>query len=182
MTAAPDRRSIPTEYNGRTFRSKLEASWALAFDTLGVAWEYEPKGHYFGRQFYLPDFWLPRSRQYVEVKGVFEPDDCKKIMALLSHAKPRPHTNEDCPDIPIIAAVPDGKFYGWSRGCYPVSWFDFLITRASTLELFQCTRCRGWWFGHPEYAWTCQCCGFGDGNGHLAARLESPLSTDVLPF
>jgi hypothetical protein len=43
-------------------------------------------------------------------------------------------------------------------------------------------RCRGWWFGHPEYAWTCQCCGFGDGNGHLAARLESPLSTDVLPF
>lgn len=182
MTAAPDRRSIPTEYNGRLFRSKLEASWAIALDTLGVAWEYEPRGHYFGRQFYLPDFWLPRSRQYIEVKGVFEPSDCRKIMALLEHAKRRPFTNDDCPDIPIIACVPAGEFYGWERGLYPVSWFDFLKGRSRRVELFQCARCRGWWFADPDAAWTCQCCGFGDGNSHLTARIESPLSTDVLPF
>lgn len=182
MTAAPDRPSIPTEYNGQLFRSKLEASWAIAFDTLGVRWEYEPRGHYFGRQFYLPDFWLPASRQYLEVKGDFKPDDCKKIMALLAHATARPHTDDECPDIAIIAGEPDGVFRGWERGAYPVTWFEFLTKRARAIELFQCTRCRGWWFGDPEYAWTCQCCGYGDGNHHLAARLTSPLSTDVLPF
>lgn len=32
----------PTEYAGVLFRSKLEATWARFFDTLEIAWEYEP--------------------------------------------------------------------------------------------------------------------------------------------
>lgn len=35
-----------TEYNGYLFRSKLEAQWAVVFDSLGIRYEYEPEGCY----------------------------------------------------------------------------------------------------------------------------------------
>jgi hypothetical protein len=53
-----ERRSIPTRYKKILFRSKLEADWARAFDALGVEWQYEVEGRYFGDVFYLPDFYL----------------------------------------------------------------------------------------------------------------------------
>lgn len=61
------RHSIPTWYSGTRFRSKLEAEWARAFDAIDLEWLYEPEGWLFGEDFYLPDFFLPRSGQYVEV-------------------------------------------------------------------------------------------------------------------
>lgn len=39
---------IPTEYKGVKFRSKLEARWAVFFDTLGIEWDYEPQGYEIG--------------------------------------------------------------------------------------------------------------------------------------
>jgi hypothetical protein len=35
---------IETRYAGCRFRSRLEARWAVFFDRLGIAWEYEPEG------------------------------------------------------------------------------------------------------------------------------------------
>lgn len=169
--------SIPTEYEGVLYRSKLEADWRRAFDALGVAVEYERCGHYFGDVFYLPDFWLPASRQYVEVKGVFEPDDVRKIHALLKHVAPRPNTHPDlCPDIAIVACEPEGVFRGWVRSSVPVDdWYTFLTKSARRVELFACAVCRGWWFADPDWSWRCQCCGVYAGNGHIAATLGSPL-------
>jgi hypothetical protein len=172
----PIRRAIPTIYNGTHFRSKLEADWARSFDTLGIEWEYEKVGQYFGNTFYYPDFFLPKSRQYVEVKGVFQPDDCKKVQALLNHAKPRPFTGEWCPDITIVACVPGGVFYGWERTDVPAeTWYDFLTKQARRVELFACTECRGWWFAVADESFKCQCCGAYDGNHHLASAVPSPL-------
>lgn len=66
-----DPRPIQTRYAGCRFRSRLEARWAVFFDTLGIEWEYEPQGYLVGpkRRPYLPDFWLPGERLWVEVKG-----------------------------------------------------------------------------------------------------------------
>lgn len=65
--------AIETRYAGCRFRSRLEARWAVFFDRLGVAWEYEPQGYMVGwserPRPYLPDFWLPAERVWVEVKG-----------------------------------------------------------------------------------------------------------------
>ena len=44
----------PYNYNGVQFRSKLEASWAYAFDKFGIQWEYEPRNT--GVGYWLPDF------------------------------------------------------------------------------------------------------------------------------
>lgn len=50
---------LETAYAGHRFRSRLEARWAVFFDRLGVAWEYEPQGYSLPSGAYLPDFWLP---------------------------------------------------------------------------------------------------------------------------
>ena len=37
-------KAIQTQYQGRLFRSRLEARWAVFLDALGVRWQYEPEG------------------------------------------------------------------------------------------------------------------------------------------
>lgn len=60
---------IETEYNGYLFRSKLEAQWAVVFDSLEIRYEYEPEGFELedGTR-YLPDFYFPDQDTYGEVK------------------------------------------------------------------------------------------------------------------
>ena len=60
---------IETEYGGYKFRSRLEARWAVFFDTAKIKYEYEPEGFELddGTK-YLPDFYLPEYDWYVEVK------------------------------------------------------------------------------------------------------------------
>lgn len=98
MADQPQRiKAIETRYAGCRFRSRLEARWAVFFDTLGIRWEYEPQGFDFpdmsgifgndslftGRVMYLPDFWLPENEVWVEVKGPKPTeDDCRKVMRL----------------------------------------------------------------------------------------------------
>jgi hypothetical protein len=61
--------AIETKYKGYRFRSRLEARWAVFFDALGIEWEYEKEGFTNGKDFYLPDFYLPHHKVWVEVKG-----------------------------------------------------------------------------------------------------------------
>ncbi|WP_031579746.1 hypothetical protein [Ruminobacter sp. RM87] len=82
---------IETEYKGYRFRSRLEARWAVFFDSCGVEWEYEPEGFDLGDGIkYLPDFrlhgvTLNHSSKaenrciYVEVKGQMNDRDAEKI-------------------------------------------------------------------------------------------------------
>ena len=63
-------KAIETIYNGYRFRSRLEARWAVLFDDLGFEYDYEKEGYDLGELgWYLPDFYLPESKVYVEVKG-----------------------------------------------------------------------------------------------------------------
>ena len=77
-------KAIETRYDGCHFRSRLEARWAVFFNTLGVKWEYEKEGYDLGAAgWYLPDFWLPKFDCWMEVKGEKPtPSDAEKIEAL----------------------------------------------------------------------------------------------------
>lgn len=80
-----DIKPIQTRYKGYHFRSRLEARWAVLFDALGIEWEYEPEGFDLGDLgYYLPDFYLPQTRHYVEVKrnGGFDNLAIGKCVAL----------------------------------------------------------------------------------------------------
>lgn len=71
---------IDTEYAGFSFRSRLEARWAVFLDVYGVEYRYEPEGFVLpwrlnpewapSKRFqYLPDFHLPTLDLWGEVKG-----------------------------------------------------------------------------------------------------------------
>lgn len=79
-----DYKPIETHYNGYRFRSRLEARWAIFFDTLGIKYEYEPEGYQLSDgTLYLPDFYLPESKQFFEVKGVMTEKDIHKVTSSL---------------------------------------------------------------------------------------------------
>lgn len=68
-------RRIQTRYRHVHFRSRLEARWAVAFDAMDIQWEYEPEGFALKAGRYLPDFWLPELKRWVEIKGTWEIGD-----------------------------------------------------------------------------------------------------------
>jgi hypothetical protein len=75
-----DIKPIETVYNGYKFRSRLEARWAVFFDTAGIRYEYEREGFDLGTRagrarWYLPDFWLPEHQLWVEIKPAGYGDD-----------------------------------------------------------------------------------------------------------
>lgn len=64
-----DIKPIETKYNGYRFRSRLEAKWAVFFDAAGIPYEYEPEGFVLSNnKYYLPDFYLPSLKMFVEIK------------------------------------------------------------------------------------------------------------------
>ena len=64
--------AIETYYKGYRFRSRLEARWAVFFDAVGIEWQYEVEGYQLENRRYLPDFWLPKSETFVEIKPTKE--------------------------------------------------------------------------------------------------------------
>jgi len=67
-------KAIETRYNGRKFRSRHEARWALFFDECDTTYSYEPEGFNLGALgCYLPDFYLPEKKLWVEVKPFLKP-------------------------------------------------------------------------------------------------------------
>jgi hypothetical protein len=78
---------IQTRYADCHFRSRLEARWAVFFDSLGIPWQYEPEGFNLGEAgAYLPDFLIrPNTADalWFEVKGRFPTEDeIRKAQAL----------------------------------------------------------------------------------------------------
>jgi hypothetical protein len=81
-------RAIETRYAGYRFRSRLEAKWAVFFDSLEppIVWDYEQEGYEIptslGTMRYLVDFWLQSTRQWAEVKGFLNMDGMRKMHAI----------------------------------------------------------------------------------------------------
>ena len=84
-------RAIETRYAGYRFRSRLEARYAVFFDSLKIKWDYEPEGFELPSGRYLPDFWLPLPERpewgyWVEIKALAPTFDERQRMAELCHA------------------------------------------------------------------------------------------------
>jgi hypothetical protein len=91
--------AIPTTYRGITYRSRLEARWAVFFSTLNLAYEYELDRFNLDQLkdderdteqkniLYTPDFLIPKQRlfsrpMWVEVKGNFQDIDGLAMLRL----------------------------------------------------------------------------------------------------
>lgn len=102
-------KSIETVYNGYRFRSRLEARVAVLFDALGIEYQYEPEGFEYKGDYYLPDFYVPKSNfypyrdYYVEVKPIrkgFGKEIKKAINVVVNGLKK---------NLLIITEIPDVK-------------------------------------------------------------------------
>lgn len=103
-------RPIETHYNGYRFRSRLEARWAIFFDTLGIKWEYEPEGYKMpDGTCYLPDFWLPSfdGGMFVEVKP--ENGDFSKAIKFAMESKQTVWLADGVPAPKVYTVVSQGK-------------------------------------------------------------------------
>jgi len=114
---------LPTTQFGIRFRSRAEARWAIFFTSLGLRWSFEHQAFGRGRLKYLPDFYLPDCRIWVEVKTGWPDDEAKKKCELLHDA-----TGE----LVVIACNGPSLFentlvYGWPESGFwsePMAWFE----------------------------------------------------------
>jgi hypothetical protein len=85
-------KAIETIYAGHRFRSRLEARWAVFFDTMGIRWLYENQGYQLEDRLgvldepapinYLPDFWLPEFSLHAEVKGSLTDEELARTLTI----------------------------------------------------------------------------------------------------
>jgi len=66
-----------TYYQNIWMRSSYEIAFAKWLDNQSIEWLYEPKVFYLKNCTYRPDFYLPETNEYIEIKGYWR-DDAKK--------------------------------------------------------------------------------------------------------
>jgi hypothetical protein len=69
---------IETYYHGHRFRSRIEARWAVFYDALGIEFQYEPEGFALPSGWYLPDFFIPHIKSWIEIKREM-PEDAEDL-------------------------------------------------------------------------------------------------------
>jgi hypothetical protein len=76
-----DLKPIQTTWNGYRFRSRTEARWAILLDALGLKFEYEKEGYALpSGECYLPDFFIPNRKVFIEVKADIGHDSMSKVV------------------------------------------------------------------------------------------------------
>lgn len=150
---------IETVYNGYRFRSRLEARWAVFFDKLHIKYEYEPEGYKLSDgTCYLPDFYLPESDTYVEIKGVMTEADQHKVEQFIKDSGKA-----------MVIGYSDFEFQACDK------WWDGTYTLAdrSSSVFVKCRVCGKYYFmSWGEGSWECRCCGAHDGTHHYVGQLE----------
>lgn len=107
-------KALPVWYKGWRFRSRTEGRWATFFERMGIEFHYEPQGFRLpdGATKYLPDFYLPVTRSWAEIKGC-EPTREEKLKCELTV---RGAQSGMCL---VIAGPPDFRAYpgvSWDTG------------------------------------------------------------------
>jgi len=74
-------------YKNVWMRSGYEIKYAKYLDKKGIKWLYESKTFDLGDTTYTPDFYLPKTKEYIEIKGWWR-DDAKKKFELFKKMYP----------------------------------------------------------------------------------------------
>jgi hypothetical protein len=111
-------KAIETRYKGYRFRSRLEARWAVFFETLKLRWQYEPEGFELpsGTR-YLPDFRieLPGGKiLWIEIKP--EGQDSKQFEEFIASCSGYSNEGTILHDIPDPTFVRDHLGIGYYKG------------------------------------------------------------------
>jgi hypothetical protein len=70
------------KYKKCNFRSSWELAYAKYLDKNHIKWEYEPRTFKINNMTYTPDFYLPNSDTWIEIKGYWRDDAIKKFIMI----------------------------------------------------------------------------------------------------
>ena len=164
--------AIPADYDGTTYRSKLESRWARFFDEHGVLFEYEPEGLLLGDSIYRPDFYLYECATVFEVKGITDDRDYKALV--FGEQLARSHGI-----LTLVGGFPAGRLF---QVVHPTPQEVHQLRArgharlASDVAFVRCARCGRWHYIETAMGWDCRCC------GHCAgAATHSDFVYPVMP-
>jgi hypothetical protein len=164
---------IETMYRGRKYRSRLEATWAAFFGTLGWDAAYEP----IDLDGYIPDFVLRFKRPLlVEVKPVFHVAEMVEFTekiersgwdgeALIVGAVHDPSAEESWNGNPAIGLLAE-------RDRFDDTGDELIWMWDPGLWQF-CLKCRRPSLLHSVQSYRCRVCGDGDGT-HYIGNIDAP--------
>lgn len=192
---ATDLRPIPTMFNGRTYRSRLEANVAQMLYQLGIAFAYEPISFLLDDgTHYRPDFWCRDIRLWIEVRGYSSPKADRQIRqfgAAIMDARVHDDMRMDAPakvrdcGHPISEGCPDDclEEASWrSNGCvdylvlspgdvsrfFEVPSYHTAQGRDTSVIVCRC-HCGATFFASMHNDWRCRVCFASDKHNHLEA-------------
>lgn len=155
--------AYPTLYQGTQFRSELEAGWARTLNHLGIEWEYEPRAFRLpSGASYLPDFWLPAARTFIEAKGAHG----------WRRDKPEELAEEVNADVIVLIGWPPV-----TRSVSPCTWepyLQWLDPLGYDTRLALCGECSQWQWMRAQLSRRCRLCGASHA-GLLAKSGEIPF-------
>lgn len=148
---------IETEYKGYRFRSRLEARVAVLFDALRIKWLYEPEGFILsdGTR-YLPDFYLPETETFVEVKGVMTQSDRHKVEQFVKDSGKA-----------VVIIYDDFTF----EACDLWDGYYELASKSESV-LAECDCCGKLYFMGWNGVYGCRACGAYDGCHHFTCVVD----------
>lgn len=139
----------------------------MFLDTSEISWQYEIEGFRLdtdlGRIQYLPDFYLPRARQWAEVKGHFEQHGCERICAV---ATTMCQCGDYGSDIVVLGNIPRPDSARWpiqlhahGQDLFVIPWelepgcpLGRPYLRVRPAELLAAALTEGMLAGHPDWA------------------------------
>jgi hypothetical protein len=138
-------KAIETCYKGYRFRSRLEARWAVAFDTIGHRYLYEYEGFELPSGRYLPDFYFPNLDVWGEVKPFnFTQEELQKCAELVIH------TQKPCV---LLVGMPEPTNYYFLFPWRDDDFYDAYPDQ-QLIEGVGCDDCDLWWRSERFYVGT----------------------------
>lgn len=152
-------KAIPTTYNGKKFRSLLEATWAEWLDQNNIKWVYEFHDIQLsdGTR-YIPDFYLDEVDTFIEVKGFM--DRLEKPYKLIQELKKE---SQNWPDngTMVLLAGPIGTFYNIDEAYY------------GGFHLVKCSKCGCVSIVTRLGSYSCRACGEDNGDHDIIANITA---------
>lgn len=139
-------KAIETHYNGYRFRSRLEARWAVWLDHLGIKYRYEAEGFDLNGEWYLPDFYLPEHKAWIEIKPTDPTEREINLAELLAKG------TKQC--VAILAGdcwQGEYKPHSWTKS--PRRAYVSFGWKRDNHQIFVCNTkgCKSLWIGYQEW-------------------------------
>lgn len=177
--------SKKTFYDGKWFRSSLEARVARALNTLAIPYEYEKQKFEdgcFEHDCYTPDFYLPEQRVYIEAAGNWDNRHINQAANFYSFC-------DGGDKAPFYLA--ELASFDYPKGsCYYISidsdgyLYDIRDDgkRSKTCFINRCTECNEFSFMSDYGFWGCPSCEAHDGDHYLRAKHNLFTAAGLQPW